>query len=131
MCNCQACPWLAKVVSAHDVLQVGWVSNHVCVTSATFMLPMGVACVTPSTNHVWLVALFTDPMSLGTHSLVPRVNSNLSDLIGYVFPLVDANPVTNQYASCDVVLRTYNHWKRDLMRIWAWSKPCQRCLSSK
>ena len=29
-------------------------------------------------------------------SLVPRVNSNLSGLIGYIFPLVQANPLANQ-----------------------------------
>ena len=28
--------------------------------------------------------------------LVPRVNSNLSGLIGCIFPLVDSNPVANQ-----------------------------------
>ena len=42
--------------------------------------------------------------------------------IGYIFPPVDSNPVTNQEASIDVLMDTCNNWKCDLMHIWARSK---------
>ena len=49
-----------------------------------------------STNIAELFHMVSYQEHSTSGSLVPRVNSNLSGLIGYIFPLVDTNPVANQ-----------------------------------